>query len=191
MKFCSNCGSKLKEGQDVCLKCGKNLNNNSDNEKKTAKKLASIVSLILFIIGFSCLVYIIINIIQYTNKDKADENIDYSEYIKLDPQKLHSDYIANEIAAEDEYEGKYYYFTGKVYKVEESWGDTYLKIQYKDQSSKTDKLIELDADFNDREILKSIKKDDIVTVYCKFNGRVIEDFMGVITTYSFKKCKFK
>lgn len=191
MKFCSNCGSKLKEGQDVCLKCGKNLNNNSDNEKKTAKKLASIVSLILFIIGFSCLVYIIINIIQYTNKDNADENIDYSEYIKLDPQKLHSDYIANEIAAEDEYGGKYYYFTGKVYKVEESWGDTYLKIQYKDQSSKTDKLIELDADFNDREILKSIKKDDIVTVYCKFNGRVIEDFMGVITTYSFKKCKFK
>jgi Predicted membrane protein len=31
MKFCTNCGSELKEGQDVCLKCGKVL-----SKQKTA-----------------------------------------------------------------------------------------------------------------------------------------------------------
>lgn len=28
-KFCENCGAELNEGQDVCLKCGKQLSKNT------------------------------------------------------------------------------------------------------------------------------------------------------------------
>ena len=38
-KFCSNCGAELKEGADVCLKCGKSVNNstsvNTDSNAKS------------------------------------------------------------------------------------------------------------------------------------------------------------
>ncbi len=30
-KFCSNCGNELKEGADVCLKCGKVVENTSNS----------------------------------------------------------------------------------------------------------------------------------------------------------------
>lgn len=37
-KFCSNCGAELKEGADVCLKCGKGVNKDSNvNSDPNAK----------------------------------------------------------------------------------------------------------------------------------------------------------
>lgn len=36
-KFCSNCGAELKEGADVCLKCGRRVVNNNVNSDPNAK----------------------------------------------------------------------------------------------------------------------------------------------------------
>ena len=39
-KYCSNCGNEMKEGADICLKCGKIVNNNynkTTNNDPTAK----------------------------------------------------------------------------------------------------------------------------------------------------------
>lgn len=185
MNFCSNCGSKLEKNQDVCLKCGKYIKSDLKKEKKSSKKKNKLIMIFIFIL------FIFIGIIAIVANSDLEDNIDISEYSALNPQELHSDYIANEISAEDKYKDNYYYFTGKVYKVEEFWGDTYLEIQYNDDSSEKPKLIEFDAYFNNADALKSINKNDEVTVYCKFQNRGIEDFMGVITTYTFKNCKFK
>lgn len=42
-KFCSNCGAKLSEGADVCLKCGKIINteNITSDDLSTRSKLAA------------------------------------------------------------------------------------------------------------------------------------------------------
>lgn len=45
-KFCANCGAELKEGQEVCLKCGKMLNenkqaNNTTNDPNAKSKIAA------------------------------------------------------------------------------------------------------------------------------------------------------
>lgn len=42
-KFCSNCGAELKEGADVCLKCGKRVNNSSvsNNDPNAKSKIAA------------------------------------------------------------------------------------------------------------------------------------------------------
>lgn len=36
-KFCTNCGSELKEDQDVCLNCGKAVKGSTSNSDNTAK----------------------------------------------------------------------------------------------------------------------------------------------------------
>ncbi len=36
-KFCPNCGTEFKEGADVCLNCGKQLNGNSNNSNPNGK----------------------------------------------------------------------------------------------------------------------------------------------------------
>lgn len=42
-KFCSNCGAELKEGADVCLKCGKRVYNTSNvnNDPNAKSKIAA------------------------------------------------------------------------------------------------------------------------------------------------------
>lgn len=51
MKYCSNCGNKLKEGADVCLNCGQYIIKNNASElidyKKQSKNGKSVASLIL------------------------------------------------------------------------------------------------------------------------------------------------
>lgn len=50
MKYCSNCGKELKEGADICLNCGK-LVNNQQKKNKNIEKGLSIASLVLGIIS--------------------------------------------------------------------------------------------------------------------------------------------
>ena len=50
MKYCSNCGKELKEGADICLNCGKLVNNQQKKNKNIEKEL-SIASLVLGIIS--------------------------------------------------------------------------------------------------------------------------------------------
>lgn len=54
-KFCSNCGSKLEEGQDLCLGCGAIINKKINKEAKSFNVLAVVgfvISIIIFIIWF-------------------------------------------------------------------------------------------------------------------------------------------
>ncbi len=50
-KFCSNCGAELKEGADVCLKCGKNVNRNMGNNGGKSKIAAGLLGIFLGSIG--------------------------------------------------------------------------------------------------------------------------------------------
>lgn len=170
MKKCKYCQSEIDKKAKICPHCRKKQNN----------LIQIFISILAIFIVF------LIIIIIFSN----DETINFDDYALLNPQEFHNDYIDNEISAADKYEDNYYYFTGKVYKVEEFWSDNYLKIQYKYDKDNS-KLIELDAYFNNVDDLKSVKKDDVVTVYCRFKHRGIEEFMNVITTYTFKECKFK
>ena len=51
-KYCSNCGSELKEGADICLKCGKIVNDrtNTSNINKDPNAKSKIVAGILGIL---------------------------------------------------------------------------------------------------------------------------------------------
>lgn len=49
-KFCENCGAELNEGADVCLKCGKQVRNNSNNGGKS-KIAAGILGILLGAFG--------------------------------------------------------------------------------------------------------------------------------------------
>ena len=121
-----------------------------------------------------------------------DQNdyVDFSEYAAINPQELHNDYYENEIAAKEKYTDHYYYFTGTIHDITQYLGDNYLTIRYtfdKDPS----KIIEFTAYFNNENDLKSVKKGDTVTVYGKFHQRSIENYMNLITSYSFKSCRIK
>lgn len=120
-----------------------------------------------------------------------NDYVNFEEYQELNPQELHSDYISNEIAAKDKYSGNYYYFSGVIYDIEEFLNDNYLQIRYKFDQDET-KIIELNAYFTyDSDELKSLKKNDNVTVYCKFKQRNIEDYANTVTSYSLKDCRLK
>lgn len=170
MKKCKYCKTEIDKKAKICPNCHK-------------KQVSP--ALVAFVLIISAIAIAITIASSQTEKE-----VNFDDYIQLNPQELHNDYVENEISAKDKYEGNYYYFTGKIFKVEEFLGDTYLKIQYKYDKDNS-KLIELDAYFRNADDLKTVKKDDDVTVYCKFKNRGIEEFMNVITTYTFKECKFK
>lgn len=50
MNYCNNCGTKIIDGADVCLNCGRLLNKLEDN-KQAGKKGLGISSMILGILG--------------------------------------------------------------------------------------------------------------------------------------------
>lgn len=50
MKFCPNCGNEVKEGADICLSCGKILNQKYNSNKIPGKGM-SVASLVLGIIS--------------------------------------------------------------------------------------------------------------------------------------------
>ena len=61
-KFCVNCGAELKEGSDICLKCGKMINGDIKIDSKPSVKTNSlavagfVVSLCSLLINFAGLV---------------------------------------------------------------------------------------------------------------------------------------
>lgn len=61
-KFCVNCGAELKEGSNICLKCGKKINSDIQTASKPSVKTNSlavsgfVVSLCSLLINFAGLV---------------------------------------------------------------------------------------------------------------------------------------
>lgn len=169
MKKCRYCKTEIDKNAKICPNCKK---------KQTSKGQI----IIAFIIIFVALLLFAIDL-------NSEEEVSFDKYTQLNPQELHGDYVSNEISAKEKYSNNYYYFTGKIFKVEEYLGDRYLEIRYT-YNNDTTKIIELDAYFNNDDI-KTLAKDQEVTVYCKFKQRGIENYMGTVTTYSFKNCKIK
>ena len=85
MKFCNNCGEKLKSGELYCSNCGKSVENEIvvENKKEglgTASMIIGIISLILvFIISLGvlplALVGLILGIVNKTQKGKKVSGI--------------------------------------------------------------------------------------------------------------------
>ena len=55
-KYCSNCGNELKDGADICLKCGKIINENkknnvNNNPNAKSKVVAGILGILLGCFG--------------------------------------------------------------------------------------------------------------------------------------------
>lgn len=130
-------------------------------------------------------------IMGITGCDNNNDFIEFEHYQQLNPQELHNDFVDNEISAKDKYKDNYYYFSGTIYNIEEFLNDNYLEIRYVSEKDNS-KIIELDAYFPyGSEELKTLKKDDNVTVYCKFKQRSIENYENTVTSYSFKSCRLK
>ena len=52
-KYCTNCGAKLEEQADICIKCGKFISKVPNNNAKINKEeIFSIIGMVLGIIGF-------------------------------------------------------------------------------------------------------------------------------------------
>ncbi len=73
--YCSNCGSKLIEGQDVCLKCGVFVNKRK-NKSRVNKERAnfSLMEVIIIILITTVLVGTLTGLIVYKNYDKFDKS---------------------------------------------------------------------------------------------------------------------
>lgn len=168
----------------VCQSCGNTFNPAPSNNRNGGKggKIAGII--IASVIG----TFVLIGIIGAILSDS--DYIDFDQYQPLNPQQLHNDYLDNEIAAKDNYTGKYYYISGEIHEITEYITDDYLILRYNSERDNS-KIIEINAYFNSSDDLKDVKKGDYVTVYCKFKQRSIENYMNTITSYSFHSCRFK
>lgn len=176
----------------VCQNCGHTFNALSNSFSKTSdsfnqmpkRKQAGLIVAIVFGILIFCAAIAVITV--------ENENSNYlskEEYSELNVQTLHSDYLNNEVSAKEKYEDKYFYVTGKVHKVEQFLNDNYLVLMYR-YNKDNSKQIEINTYFKDAEKIKSVNKDDNVTVYCKFKHRSIDNYMGVTTSYSLDYCQF-
>ncbi len=184
MKYCSKCGKKMEKEQKFCPNCGAESSEKNKDQKKK-KSVGKIV--LLSIVAFFSTCFLILIITSAIASD--DANTDFSQYQELNPQDLHRDFINNEISAEEKYRGNQYRFTGTIYSIEQFLTDNYIEIRYPYDDDNS-KVIELDAYFKyNSEEIKSLNKDDTVTVYCKFKQMAIENYKNKITTYTFENCK--
>lgn len=80
-KFCPNCGNKLEEKSDICLKCGVLLNNNSSNTKNNKKgkgmptwALVLIIVVSVILLPIICVTIIAVSAFSFiTSTDIVDE----------------------------------------------------------------------------------------------------------------------
>lgn len=63
--YCSNCGNKLNDNDDVCLKCGVMVNNGTNN--KVEDKLLVILNILSFL-------YPLVGLILYLSMKKSTPN---------------------------------------------------------------------------------------------------------------------
>ena len=120
-----------------------------------------------------------------------NDYVSKEQYNQLNIQELHNDYDSNEISAKEKYSNNYYYFTEEIDDVVEYLGDIYLTFMiHSDNPDAKTSGIDISAYFANKEMLTNVKKGDVVTVYCKFKERSIENYKGT-TGYSFHSCQFE
>lgn len=80
MKYCPNCGKKLEENADICLKCGKLINNNyNDKRKNSSIGPIGIVLIVIFcLISFMVMIFSFLVLI-IDSEDDYIEDIRYSD----------------------------------------------------------------------------------------------------------------
>ena len=91
-KFCSNCGNKLNENADICLKCGVLIDKKDNNNNvKTKKKGFPTWAIVLIVVGFVILIPLIIIILVGIFAFNAIKN-DGNEYLE-DAKDYFNNYI--------------------------------------------------------------------------------------------------
>lgn len=181
MKKCKYCFSEIDENATICPVCKK-------KQKSNKNAILTIIQIILVLFVLGCLGmagYTIYSLFKPSSDFK-----DFSEYKMLNVQELHKDYLDNEITAKEKYQDNYYYFSGTIYDITEFLTDKYLAIRVP-YAQNPEKEIELDAYFESDDDLKTVKKNDEVTVYCKFKKRTLEELFDNVTSYSFHSCRIK
>lgn len=71
MKFCRNCGTKIKDYQKNCTNCGQSLEDNKQNTKSSKKPLVILGVIVVILILFFVLFKIIESTLSPTNQAKA------------------------------------------------------------------------------------------------------------------------
>lgn len=107
-----------------------------------------------------------------------NNNTDDNSPVNTDIDTFMNDYSSNSVAADDKYKGRTVVLTGcKVYSVE----DGYVQLEGNDEWS----LDFVNAYYNDKESIKELKKDDVVTVTGVCKG---EELFGIkVTDCEFEK----
>lgn len=80
MKYCTNCGNKLEENANICLKCGRVFNNNSDKKKKKGFPTWAIIVIVVgCVIIIPIIILVLVTLFTYRYIEKND--IDVEKYI--------------------------------------------------------------------------------------------------------------
>lgn len=177
IKICKDCGTEVSKSAKVCPKCGKKL-------KHTAVKTVIIIAFVIIISAI-----IGENTSDTISTSSSKINNDSKKYVELDVQELYNDFEENEISANKKYSDNNYYFTGTIYNIKHFLTDNYIEIRYNSKKDRN-KTIELTAYFVSENELLDVKKGDKVTVYGKFYQRSFDNYLGVLTCFSFKNCTF-
>lgn len=132
---------------------------------------------------------LIIWLFCFTACTNNKDYVEISEYQELNVHELQKSYIENEVAAKENFSGKYLYFTGEIHRIEEGMSDNEIIFRYR-YAYDDSKQMEFDAHFSkDYDKIKELKIGDTITVYCKFYDRMIDNYAGVTSSYSFKSCQ--
>ena len=159
-----------------------------EKEKKSRNLVFKIfqIIIIVFVIGaFSLGIYILYHLFD-------DENVEYkdiSEYKQLDINELEKDYLENEITANDKYKDNFYCFSGTITDIEENLLDYEITMHYHYKYDDS-KQMETYGHFSKKyDKIKDLKNGDEITIYCKFDSRNIDNYLGVTSGYRFNSCQ--
>lgn len=181
MVKCKYCKKEVDKDAIVCPTCHMQL------KVPKHRLVVGIIAIIITILFFG---YFGIKIYDYLVD--SYENISYAnqeDYVFLDINELQKAYLENEKIAKNTYSGNYYYFIGEIHDIEDNLSDDTITFRYY-YTYDTTKQIEIYAHFkNNYDKLYEIKVGDTITVYCKFYDRIVENYLGVTSGYSFKSCQ--
>lgn len=191
--FCNKCGKEIDANAKFCIHCGSAINNvqpmqnqfqntNYSNNTKVKKKIYQqwwfwliIILLVVGIagIGMSGERENVATDANVTSKDTNKETITYT---KIDVDKLEDELENNAASAKEKYNGKYLEITGRL-------GTIDADLKYISLLSTTDEwdIMEIHCtikDNNQKEIIKTLKKDDTIIV----KGKITD--VGEVLGYS-------